>query len=228
MEKDAVEALAREFIEKLAEEWGNEALTCERGTYGATVTMKRERDSATGAPTFTITVPHEHGDCTFHFNPQALAEETITRQDSNLRMARKDLSEEELVRIIRLSSLWRIMYMIEKAPVFFADFLWMLRMIASVAASEKDLDIFHPDIKRGVALSTLKVMENRLRERLGLKEDEGETKTKKVKPFFSTKGQGRKAAFYDYKALRGYQRTWRASVAQSIGERTRNITSYCS
>jgi hypothetical protein len=145
--------LAKELIAEIAAAWGD----------GSCI-VKSEQD---GAPVFIVSV---NRGSKFIFNPQESAEEIVKQVESNLTLAFKDKTPEAIKDAIRLHSFMRIGTLIACTPVNFADFLWMQRLLTDAHVTSHETGNFSPEIKKGLSLSVLSMIDARLRERLKLEE----------------------------------------------------------
>jgi hypothetical protein len=143
--------LAKELIAEIAAAWGDKPDV-----------VKSEQD---GAPVFIVSV---NRGSKFIFNPQESAEQIVKQVESTLTLAFKDKTPEAIKDAIRLHSFRRIGTLIACTPINFADFLWMQSLLIGAHVTSSELGRFCPEIKKGLSLSVLSVINARLRERLKL------------------------------------------------------------
>ncbi len=182
MDKAAIKQLAAGLVAEVAAEWED--------------TPEVVKSQQGGAPIFIVTAHYESGPCSFHFNPQNAAEHIVEHEEFVSTTALKSKDIDMVMPLLRHGARQRITHMIARANVLFVDFLWMLPLMGDAMHSQTTLGPFSPEVKEGLALSILSMIEGRFRERLGLRDTPDdrlwEERDKKL---------GRKPVINDYTAI---------------------------
>jgi hypothetical protein len=115
-----------------------------------------------GAPMLVV---NAHGSV-LHFNPQPWAEEIIKDEESKEATANSEHTRERVI----IRSKKAIGGLLVTVAYVFGDALWILDKLSGAADSEVELGAFYKHVQTGVKVSTLHLIETKLRELLRLPE----------------------------------------------------------
>ncbi len=164
MDKTEIEALAKDLIAEVAAERKDDQAA-----------YKSEND---GIVIFTFVVNTKYGESTFNYNPLAGAVKIV--EDS------KHWDEPERREHIKAA----ILEALKAAPLLFSDMLLSIPLLASAQKVRNDFGVFHDDLQENLSRSAVSIIERRLHERFGVKNN----------PPIFTPVKGRRA-FNDAKAF---------------------------
>jgi hypothetical protein len=112
-----------------------------------------------------------NGKSVLRFNPQKHAEEII-EQNEWLAQLRPDLkdADKEQYRVTCQTSIRDITALIHAASQHFDDALWILQILSTALSANADMGAFYPHVQAGLKISTLSLIDNRLRQILRMPE----------------------------------------------------------